>query len=465
MRAAALGRLVGGELRRSGGALVTASFGILAGTAALVFFLALGLAVRGVLLGQVFPIDRVEFEPVARPEPGLLSVLLGGGRAPVGVDQASADRLARLPGVAAVYPKLRFAFPSGAFGGAELLGREVGTHEMIGDGIDPALVKADEVTGPFRFVDPLEKPGAACKGDDGCTGGQYCEQASDQPEGRCSEPVPVLVSPYLVELFNQGIARAHGLPPVGQTMLSKAQGVTFRLQLGVSMMGQAKRGKPRSARARVVGIATSAIDLGVTAPLGVVRRWNREFAGAEAAERYSSVVVRVARPDGAAEVIRRAQGEGLEPRDNRARDVSVLISGVMGLLALVAGVMLAVASSNIAYTFRVLVSERRTEIGLYRAIGATPLDVALWWTSVAAVVGLIGGLGGVAVARVLAAVADHLARTRLPEFPFKPESFFVFPGWLVLGAALFGAAFALAGALVGVRRAASLDPARALLDP
>lgn len=464
MRAGALATLVSREVRRSGGALTTASFGIMAGTAALTFFVALGLAVRAVLLGQVFPLDRVEFEPAAQPEPGLLSILVGGGKAPPGVGPEAVQRLRTAQGVVGVFPKLRFAFPSGAFGGAELIGREVGTHEMIADGIDPALVGA-EVAGPFPFVDPLSKPGAVCRADDGCTGGQYCELPSGQAEGRCSEPVPVLVSPYLVELFNKGIARAHGLPAVGQTLLSKAQGITFRLQLGVSMMGKSRQGVARSARARVVGISPNAIDLGVTLPLEVVKRWNREFHGPEAAERFTSVVVRVDRADRVAPLIQQAAAEGLSARDSRARDVSVLISGVMGLLGLVAMVMLAVAASNIAYTFRVLVAERRAEIGLYRALGATPGEIGAWWLAVATVVGMVGGVAGVVVARVVALGADVGARRWLPDFPFKPESFFLFPPWLLALAALFGGAFALLGAVAGVRRAAGLDPARALLGP
>jgi putative ABC transport system permease protein len=463
VRASSLWTLVRRDVVRSGGALGTAGFGIMAGTGSLVFFLALGLAVRAVLLGDVFPIDRVELEPVVKGEPELLALLVGGGKAPPGISQQSVARLAALPGVVGVYPKLRFAFPSGAFGGKELLGQEVGTHEMLADGVEPALVAGD-VKGPFAFDDPLRTPGAACKADDECKGGQYCELPSEAPAGQCSEPIPVLVSPFLVEIFNKGIAPAHNLPQVGMSLLSRAQGVTFRLQLGVSMMGRAKRGTPRSARARVVGISRSAIDLGVTLPLEVVRRLNREYAGPEAAERYSSVLVRVAHPADITRVVAQGAVEAIEPKDTRARDVSVLITGIMALLSLVSGVILVVAASNIAFTFRVLVGERRAEIGLYRALGATPADIGAWVLSLSAVVGLVGGLGGVAVARVGALVVDYLAATRLPDFPFKPETFFAFPAWLVGAGALGGALFAVVGALSAVRQAARLDPSRALIE-
>jgi uncharacterized membrane protein len=464
MRASSLGRLVVGELRRSRGALGASGFGILAGTAALVFFLALGLQVRAVLLGQVFPLDRVELEPAAKPEPGLLTLLVGGGRSPAGVKQETVERLGRMPGVSAVFPRLRFAFPSGAFGGAELIGREIGTHEMLAEGLDARLIAPDLEAG-LSFEDPLRKPGAACKEDGDCEKEQYCERASGAPEGVCSAPVPVVVSPYLVELFNKGLAPAHGLPPVGKTLIQKARGITFRFQLGVSMMGKARAGAPRSAKARVVGISPNAMDLGATVPIEVVRRWNQEFHGADAAGSYSSVVLRMERPDQVATVIRMAEAEGLVPRDTRARDVSVLIAGVIGLLALVAGVILVVASSTIAYTFRVLVNERRVEIGVYRSLGATPGDIGAWWLAVAVVVGLAGGGLGGGVARALAWVIDLLAREKLPDFPFKPATFFQFPGWLLAGGAVVGALFALVGAVAGVRQAARLDPAKALLDP
>ena len=85
MKLSALGRLVRRDLARARRALAGSAFGIAAGTATLVFFLALGLGVRAVLLGEVFPIDRIELEPPKAKDPGLLGLLLGGDSEPTGI--------------------------------------------------------------------------------------------------------------------------------------------------------------------------------------------------------------------------------------------------------------------------------------------------------------------------------------------------------------------------------------------
>src|SRR5262249_36677927 len=161
MRFVSLLTLVRRDLRRTRGALVTTGFGIAAGTAALVFFLALGLGVRAVLLGDVFPVDQIELEPPKTADPGLLALLVGSA-APHGIASGDVDRIARAPGVKSVFPKLKFAFPASARGGKEIFGYDVGTSEMIADGIDPALVEADTKTLAHRFADPMARGGPAC---------------------------------------------------------------------------------------------------------------------------------------------------------------------------------------------------------------------------------------------------------------------------------------------------------------
>ncbi len=455
----ALWQLIRSDLVRTRGALMTSGFGIAAGTAALVFFLALGMGVRSVLLGEVFPIDQVELEPPKGTDPGLIVGLLFGGDVP-GISEEDVAELRASPDVESAYPKLRFAFPLSAKGGKEVFGREVGASEVIADGINPALV-TDDVAGDMPFVDPMDKPGKPCFKTTECEPPRYCEGPAGA-DGFCIDPVPVLVSRYMIEIFDKSIAPAHGLPPVGKSLFERGRGVVFKLWLGESMLGKSKKGGPRHVHARVVGISPRAIDLGLTVPLGMVKLWNTEYAGAKAAEKYSSVLIKVKSNDRVSSVIALGAEMDLTPKDTRARDVSVLLTGVMALLALVAGIILLVSASNIAYTFRVLVNDRRREIALYRALGASAFDMVKWLMALALTIGVCGGAVGALVAWLLSLGADHLAATRLPDFPFKPDTFFEFSPALLAGALAFAALFALVGAFGPARRAGKLDPAAAL---
>ncbi|MFO0755329.1 MAG: ABC transporter permease [Byssovorax sp.] len=413
-----LGTLILRDLGRTGGSLSGSAFGLTAGTAALIFFLALSLGVQKVLLGQVFLIDQIELEPPKGEDPGLLGLLVGAPEPP-GISEEQIGALAQVPGVVGVYPKLRMSFPSSARGGKELFGYDVGTSELVGDGIEPKLV-AGELAGAVPFEDPALHPGDVCADDGACKAPRYCEKPNGQAEGRCLDPVPVLVSRYLVEIFDKSLAPAHNLPPMGETLVKRAEGVTFTLRIGESLLGKSKRGAPRTARARVIGISRRAIDLGITLPIEVVRRWNRELSSEAAATRYSSAIVQTKGASAVSDVLARGKDFGLSPHDTRARDVSVLITGTTALLSLVAAVILVVSASNIAATFRSLVRERAGEIGLYRAIGATGADMRAWMLGLACTIGALGALE-LMIAQALAFAVDRLAATKLPRFPLQAE--------------------------------------------
>ena len=207
MKLSALARLVRRDLVRSRGALASSAFGIAAGSATLVFFLALGLGVRTVLLGEVFPIHRVELEPPKARDPGRLGLLLGAGEAP-GITPKDVATISSASGVTRVLPKLSLAFPASARGGRELFGHDVGSSELPGDGIEPMLAAAD--VRADVFADPLDAAGATCADDAACAPDQYCERPNKAASGRCSAPVPAIVSRYLVEIFDKtmGFRRA-----------------------------------------------------------------------------------------------------------------------------------------------------------------------------------------------------------------------------------------------------------------
>jgi ABC-type antimicrobial peptide transport system permease subunit len=97
-----------------------------------------------------------------------------------------------------------------------------------------------------------------------------------------------------------------------------------------------------------------------------------------------------------------------------------------------------------------------------RALGATRTDIRSIILGEASFIGAIGGALGVGLGLAACLLVDVLVVNLLPDFPFKPESFFGYPLWLFFGAILFAIAFCVLGAFIPANRAAALDPAACL---
>ena len=63
---------------------------------------------------------------------------------------------------------------------------------------------------------------------------------------------------------------------------------------------------------------------------------------------------------------------------------------------------------------------------------------------------------------VKCAGADAVSANYIPDFPYKPESYFLFPWWLIGSALGFSVAFCVIGAFLPARRAARMQPAAVL---
>jgi len=133
-----------------------------------------------------------------------------------------------------------------------------------------------------------------------------------------------------------------------------------------------------------------------------------------------------------------------------------LFLGIFGSLAL------AVAALGIVNTLVMAILERRREIGIMKAIGASDGDVKKLFLAEAAVMGLFGGGLGVALGWVIGRVINvgtnfYLRRQNLP-----PENLWAVPWWLVAGAIAFAIVISMISGLYPAARAAKLDPVQAL---
>ncbi len=449
-----LTRLIAFDLRRSWRRLAAAGVGVAMGVAALVFLLGLALGLRSTLLNDVLPLDRLEVAAEAA-NLDLLGLRFGIGSDTL--DDQTIQNLKRLPGVAEVFPKMKLTVPAVASGGASFLGSGVQT-DLVADGIAADLV-SDEVGEAFRFEGV--ETGTICRSDRECDSQSYCSGGGVGGQGSCRRYVPVLVSPNLVELYNGSFRRAYRLPQIDP---DAAIGFTFDMAFGASTLKPSGRRPPQRERMRLVGFSDRAIPLGVTLPLEFVRAVNVAFGSAKAAGAYHSAIVQLSAPRDAPAVLEAVEGMGLVVTDRGARRAADLMGLLVAILAVVGGAVLAVAAVSVAHATYVTVSSRRREIAVLRAVGASRRQIRGLFLGETAVVGALAGAVGVAAAVGAAAAIDALGRLWVPDFPFKPDSFFELEPWLLGGGVVLGVAACVLGAAMPTIKATAKDPAEALTE-
>jgi hypothetical protein len=262
----------------------------------------------------------------------------------------------------------------------------------------------------------------------------------------------------MVELYNGAFRRAYRLPKVNPKALI---GLGLDVSFGASSLRPSGRRVIRN-RIILVGFSDAAIPLGITMPLGFVRRLNAELGPAGAAEGFHSTVIELESGDAASRVIEEVERMGLDVRDGGARRAAFFMTVLLSAVSLVGIIILSISALHVMHVFALLVMIRRREIGVMRAVGASRGDVRLLLMTEAAVVGLISGVIGLIGAVVLAWSADRTLAGGLPDFPFKPESFFSFEPWLIAAALGLAVISCVLGALAPSMRATGPDPAEVL---
>jgi putative ABC transport system permease protein len=133
-----------------------------------------------------------------------------------------------------------------------------------------------------------------------------------------------------------------------------------------------------------------------------------------------------------------------------------LLLGIFGSLAL------AVASLGIVNTLVMAILERRREIGVLKALGASNRDVRQLFFAEASVMGIAGGAFGVLLGWGIGRTIQFVTAAYLRQQGIPAENIWLVPWWLVLGAMVFSLMVSLAAGMYPASRAARLDPVEAL---
>src|SRR5205085_1389868 len=140
----------------------------------------------------------------------------------------------------------------------------------------------------------------------------------------------------------------------------------------------------------------------------------------------------------------------------RAFAIVDIFLGIFGSLAL------AVASLGIMNTLVMAIMERRREIGIMKALGASDFDVKKLFFFEAGAMGLLGGVLGTSLGWIIGKAINFGTNIYLQSQELPPENLWYLPLWLVLGALSFSLLMSLVSGLYPASRAAKLDPVQAL---
>ena len=141
---------------------------------------------------------------------------------------------------------------------------------------------------------------------------------------------------------------------------------------------------------------------------------------------------------------------------NKIFGIIQIVLGAFGIVALI------VAAIGLVNTMTISLLERTNEIGIMRAIGASPSDVMWLFLGESLMIGFLGGLSGiilgVAVSQLFQMIINLLSRSLGGE----ALNLFSYPLWFMLFIIVLSTSVGLIGGFFPARRSAKLNPLDAL---
>jgi putative ABC transport system permease protein len=434
------------------------TLGVAVGVASLVAMLSLGVGLQALasqkltksgLFDAVFVTSRRDFRggPGAGDGPPRKTAATKPRETPKPLDEDARQQFAKLPNVVDVYPQIRF-FTDIRFNNNSYSTNVLGVPESR------TASAFEGLTGKF-FSSP--------------TADEAILQAEFAKE----------LSPQTASLVGQEITLRYAQRrTVSQDEIAKEKDIDAQLD---EMMSGGISIVSREKKLRIAGIVDSDPSAGIGGfgggrvflPLRVAEQLHaaqpndvQDFVrgGGSGKPTYAALTVRVKSPNEVLQVEDAIKNQGFSTFSllDASKSLRLIFTVFDLFLGLFGSLALTVASLGIINTLVMAILERRREIGVLKALGATDADVKNLFFAEAGAMGLVGGIFGVTLGWLIGVALTfgttiYLRRQDLPGVKIS-----YVPWWLAAAAIAFAIIVSLAAGLYPATRAAKLNPVEAL---
>jgi putative ABC transport system permease protein len=235
---------------------------------------------------------------------------------------------------------------------------------------------------------------------------------------------------------------------------------------------------PQQLRLKIVGIVSSEPNRGlrqgrtpVFLPLKLAESLDMVQAGElwstlhpSETKTYIALIVHVAKSKAVEQVEEDIKKQGFNTLSilDASKGITRFFKVLDMFLAIFGSMALAVASLGIINTLVMAILERRREIGIMKALGASDGDVKRIFFFEAGTMGLLGGAVGTGLGWLIGKAINLATNIYLQRQDVQPENFWYVPLWLVIAALGFSIFVSLFAGLYPASRAAKLNPVEAL---
>ncbi|MFA6305394.1 MAG: ABC transporter permease [Candidatus Gracilibacteria bacterium] len=278
---------------------------------------------------------------------------------------------------------------------------------------------------------------------------------------KTEEPYPAILPRKILELYNLSVASPQSLPLLSEKDLIGKE-IIFYPRYS-TFFGSSENDKSDKITLKIVGFSDKASLLGPTIPIDTLKTINRYYAPT-GNNSYTQLFVETLDQNKTVQVAKEIETLDLSTQyfTKDMKEIQAKISYLSIGLGLITLIILLLSAIAIISTFLSQIAERKKELGLLRALGATRKQIKLLIMSEAGFIGFIGSIFGIGMGILAATIFDKYAIAELKNTIALPETLFLITPNIIIATLAFGVCLSIFTAYIPARFASKVDPITAL---